>query len=110
VADVAVEELLGSGLIDPERNLDLERVERYAQMLDDLPPVTVFRLPEGLLLADGYHRLAAARRLGRASVAATIMVGSTSDALRFATQLAMRERGLSEQQARDAIQRRSTSR
>jgi ParB-like chromosome segregation protein Spo0J len=30
-------------------------------MLDDLPPIVVVDTPEGLLLVDGYHRLAAAR-------------------------------------------------
>ena len=56
-----IADLLANAPIDPEAHLDAVRVERYAQMLDALPPIVVFDTPEGLLLVDGYHRLAAAR-------------------------------------------------
>jgi ParB-like chromosome segregation protein Spo0J len=105
--DVAIVDLVGPGLVDPDRHLDQELVARFALVLDDLPPVTVYRLPDGLLLVDGYHRLAAARRLGRTTVRAEVVSGTKADALAFATALAVRERNLSEQQVRDAIERRS---
>jgi hypothetical protein len=56
-----IADLLENAPIDPEAHLDAVRVERYAQMLDALPPIVVFDTPEGLLLVDGCHRLAAAR-------------------------------------------------
>jgi hypothetical protein len=56
-----IADLLANAPIDPEAHLDVVRVERYAQMLDALPPIVVFDTQEGLLLVDGYHRLAAAR-------------------------------------------------
>jgi hypothetical protein len=56
-----IADLLANAPIDPEAHLDARRVERYAQMLDALPPIVVFDTQEGLLLVDGYHRLAAAR-------------------------------------------------
>jgi len=59
-----IADLLAAAPIDPEAHLDASRVERYARMLDTLPPVVVFETPEGLLLVAGYHRLAAPRRQG----------------------------------------------
>jgi ParB-like chromosome segregation protein Spo0J len=56
-------------------------------MLDDLPPVVVFDTPEGPLLADGHHRLAAAGRLGRKTVEAEVRAGSRQDALRYAAEV-----------------------
>jgi hypothetical protein len=64
VALAALADLLANAPTDPEAHLDPARVERYAQVLDALPPVVVFDTPERPLLADGYHRLAAARRRG----------------------------------------------
>jgi hypothetical protein len=108
VTDLSIDDLLRSSRAHPERHVDPERVDRYTAVLDALPPVTVFETPGGLLLADGYHRLAAARRLGRKTIAATVIQGNDSDALRFATELAIRERGLSEEDVSRAIQRHAT--
>ena len=63
--DVEVAALTGNALADPPRHLDEDKVSRYAQILDQMPPVVVFELGKGLLLVDGYHRVEAARRLGR---------------------------------------------
>jgi hypothetical protein len=57
VPRLSVAKLLANAPIDPEAHLDAARVERYA-----LLPAVVFDTPEGLLLADGYHRLVAAQR------------------------------------------------
>lgn len=58
--------------VDPAINLrplDDETVERYTAIFDQLPPVAVFRLPAGVqLLAGGFHRFEAARRLGRETI------------------------------------------
>jgi ParB-like chromosome segregation protein Spo0J len=78
--------------------------------LDQLPPVMVFESDDGLLLVDGYHRMEAARRLGRTVVRAQVRQGSREDALRFAVDLAAAERGMSKEQALDAIRRRSGKR
>jgi hypothetical protein len=50
VAQLSIEQLLGSPLVDPRRHLDRERVQRYAQMLDELPPIAVFSLEDQTLL------------------------------------------------------------
>jgi ParB-like chromosome segregation protein Spo0J len=47
--------------------------------------VAVFDTPEGLLVVDGYHRLAAARRCGLESVEAKVRSGSRHDELEYAT-------------------------
>jgi hypothetical protein len=68
--------------------------------------VTVFELDDGLLLADGYHRVAA-RELGRTTIKADVRKGSHRDAIQFAVRLAREQRGLIEEQALEAIRRRS---
>jgi hypothetical protein len=108
VTDLSIDDLLRSSRANPERHVDPERVDRYTGVLDEMPPVTVFETPTGLLLADGYHRLAAARRLGRKTITASVIQGNDSDALRFATELAIRERGLSEEDVARAIRRHAT--
>ncbi|HKU12031.1 MAG TPA: ParB/RepB/Spo0J family partition protein [Sinomonas sp.] len=87
--------------------LNQERVAHYEAHLDQAEPVTVFRIHGHLLLADGYHRLEAARRLGRTEVRADVRDGELSDALRFAVDHAREQRGISEAEAMDAIARRA---
>lgn len=99
---------LAQGPVEASRShLDPERVEHYVEHLDDATPVTVFDNGDQLLLADGYHRVAAAQRLGRSTIRAHVMRGNRGDALRFAVELAKQQRGLTEQQAVEAIRRRS---
>jgi hypothetical protein len=97
--------LLANAPTDPEAHLDPVRVERYAWMLDALPPVVVFDTPEGPLLADGYHRLAAARRLGFESVEAEVRAGSRHEALRYAAEVGGAQRGISAEKAASHIRR-----
>jgi hypothetical protein len=64
--EVEIKRLLEESPADPRRHLDQDRVRRYAEVLDQLPPVTVFELEDHiLLLTDGYHRVAAAQQAGR---------------------------------------------
>ena len=81
MARLRIAELLANAPIDPEAHLDAARVERYARTLDALPPVVGVDTPEGLLLADGYHRVAASRRLGLEEVEAEVRTGTRRDAL-----------------------------
>ena len=81
MARLRIAELLANVPIDPEAHLDAARVERYTRTLDALPPVVVVDTPEGLLLADGYHRVAASRRLGLEEVEAEVRTGTLRDAL-----------------------------
>ncbi len=74
-------------VLDPNLNLrdrlDDWTVERYADAGSRMPPVTVFEVEGQWLLADGFHRHAAAAMLGRRSIPAEVRDGSMSDALDF---------------------------
>ena len=58
-------------------------VEQYAELMQRgvvFPPVLVWNDGECYWLVDGFHRLAAARRLSRTTITAEICFGSLSDA------------------------------
>jgi len=103
-----IADLLANVPIDPEAHLDAARVERcYAETLDALPPVVVFDTGERLLLVDGHHRLAAARRRGLETVEVEVRCGSRHDALRYAAMVGAAQRGISAEDAASYIRRRS---
>jgi uncharacterized ParB-like nuclease family protein len=106
MAAIDIDELLERGLADPTEHLDPAAVERYAGMLDEMPPVVVFDMPEGLLLVDGYHRVEAARRAGRATIEADVRAGSRAEALRYAAEVGSAQRGISVDEAMERILRR----
>src|SRR5208282_3912944 len=58
------------------------RITYFMQHLDEIDPVIVFQDDHGSkTLADGYHRVEAAGRLGRTSIRAVFRQGSRSEAL-----------------------------
>jgi hypothetical protein len=63
--------------------LDEQRVREYVEA-PGFAPVVVFETSEGLKLADGYHRVEAARRRGADSMEAEVRRGTYRDALRYA--------------------------
>lgn len=97
-------------IVDPavsvrERN-DEELTQEYMASFAKLPPVVVFKVKEGYLLADGFHRVAAAERLGHKDIAAEVRTGSRNDALEFAAVANMRHgKRLTGSDKRQAIQR-----
>jgi ParB-like chromosome segregation protein Spo0J len=98
-----VADLLANSPSDPEAHLDATRVERYARMLEALPPVVVFDTPEGLLVVDAYHRLAAARRCGLERVEAEVRSGSRHAALQYAARVVAAQRGISPEEVASYI-------
>ncbi len=74
-------------VLDPNLNLrdrlDDFTVERYADSWDRLPPITVYEVDDKWLVADGFHRHAAAVMLGKRTIPVEIVVGSFTDALDF---------------------------
>jgi hypothetical protein len=106
VDEIAIADLVQQPIEQSRSHLDPERVAYYEQHLDDATPVVVYNVHGRLLLADGYHRLAAAQRLGRDSIRAEVRHGERGDPLRFAVELAQRQRGLTEQEVVEAIARR----
>jgi ParB-like chromosome segregation protein Spo0J len=98
-----VADLLANSSIDPESHLNPTQVERYAQMLEALPPVVVFDTPEGLLVVDGYHRLAAVRRCGLETVEAEVRSGTGHEALQYAARVVAAQRGISPEEVASYI-------
>jgi ParB-like chromosome segregation protein Spo0J len=100
-----IADILRTSLVDPGRHLDLQRVEQYRRSIDRLAPVVAFKTEEGLLLADGYHRVAAALREGRDTVEAEVRTGSRRDALQYAADVGAGQRGISPDEAENRIMR-----
>jgi len=83
-------------------------VAEYAQMMSEgnqFPPLTVYFDGTVYWLADGFHRLAAARQLVRTEIAVRVVQGTQRDAMLHGIE-ANREHGLrySNQDKRNAIQ------
>jgi hypothetical protein len=95
MTQVRIADLLASSPVDPTAHLDPDRVRHYAELPGDPPPVVAFRTEQGLILADGYHRVAAAQARGLDSIEAEIRHGSAHDALRYAVTIGAEQRGLS---------------
>ena len=78
-------------ILDPNLNLrdrlDGFTVERYTEAWGQMPPVTVFEVEGRWLLADGFHRHAAAVQLGRRTVPAEVRTGTFADALDHAAEV-----------------------
>jgi ParB-like chromosome segregation protein Spo0J len=74
-------------VLDPNLNLrdrlDDFTVERYADSWDRLPPIVVYDVDGKWLVADGFHRHAAAVMLGKGTIAAEVRVGNFTEALDF---------------------------
>ena len=107
VSEIGIDDLLGSQAADPDAHLDPDRVEHYVEAGDDVEPVVVFDTGEGLLLVDGYHRVAAAKLRGATSIAAEVRHGTRRDALRYAVERGAAERGISTRAARAQIRKHS---
>lgn len=63
-----------------------DTVTDYAEAMqagDTFPPVTVYHDGVDYYLADGFHRLHAAKRLGKASIQAEVKTGTLRDAILF---------------------------
>jgi len=89
-------------------SLNRKTVAAYAERMekgDNFPPPDVFAVDGVNLLADGGHRLAAARQTGRTSILVRIRQGTRKDAVKFAIQ-ANRDHGLrfSNKDKRRAVQ------
>lgn len=102
--DIAIQSLLHSPIDVSRPHLNPDRVSWYVRHFDQVEPVTVFRLDEGLLLADGHHRLAAASSsaVRRSRLTSDAGPGTMPD-LRH--RIAGDQRGITEAEAMDVIQR-----
>jgi hypothetical protein len=83
IREVALDNLVLDPNLYLRDRLDDFTVERYADSWQRLPPVTVYEVAGKMLLADGFHRHAAAVMLGKRSIKAEVLHGTFSDALDF---------------------------
>ena len=94
-------------LADSAAHLDADRVQHYVEAGADIAPVVVFDTEDGLLLVDGYHRVAAAKVREAETITAHVRRGSRAEALEYATKLGAAQRGISAEAALAAIRRRT---
>jgi hypothetical protein len=65
-------------------SLDQSRVAFWMDNLDNAPPIVVFgEVGQMLFLANGYHRVEAARRVGRACLEAEVRPGGRQQATTY---------------------------
>jgi hypothetical protein len=83
IRELPLDELVLDQNLNLRDRLDEFTVERYAEAWQRMPPLTVFEVDGQWLLADGFHRHAAAVMLGKKTVAAEIRPGPYPEALDF---------------------------
>src|SRR5450759_935455 len=82
--DVDVDELELCPEYQLREKLEAWKVEEYGAVFERLPPVLVGKVDGHLYLLDGWHRVAAARRVGREKVAALIIETDAATAFSLA--------------------------
>lgn len=93
---LSLDSLVLDPALQPRQALDQNTVAEYAAAMqagDVFPPLHVFDAGEKLLLADGFHRVAAARQVGYGALRATVRSGTWDDAFAY-TLSANRTHGL----------------
>jgi ParB-like chromosome segregation protein Spo0J len=76
------------------------------EILDELPPVVLFKLDGELIIADGFHREAAAERLGRSEIEAEIRPGTREEALEYAIRANVNHgKALTREEYKEAVRR-----
>ena len=83
IRELPIDELVLDASLNLRDRLDDFTVERYADAWLRMPPVTVYEVEGQWLLADGFHRHAAAVMIGKRSLPAEVREGSMTDALDF---------------------------
>jgi ParB-like chromosome segregation protein Spo0J len=83
IREIPLDDLVLDQTLNIRDRLDDFTVERYADSWDRLPPITAYSVEGRMLVADGFHRYAAAVMLGKRSIKAEVVEGSMTDALDF---------------------------
>ncbi len=84
IRDLKLDDLVLDQDLNLRDRLDDATIERYAEAWPKLPAVTVYEVDGRWLLADGFHRHAAAVALGKKTIHAEVRQGAFEDALDFA--------------------------
>ncbi|MBU2685911.1 MAG: ParB/RepB/Spo0J family partition protein [Gammaproteobacteria bacterium] len=86
VQEVALSSLRIDGGTQPREQLEQSMVDHYQECMkagDEFPPVVIFHDGSHYWLADGFHRLFAARGLGKDSIKGDIRQGTQREAVLF---------------------------
>jgi ParB-like chromosome segregation protein Spo0J len=83
IHDIDLDDLVLDPALNLRDKLDDDTVTRYIDAWGRLPPVTVYEVDGRYLLADGFHRHAAAVTLGKKSIKAEVVVGTMAEALDY---------------------------
>lgn len=82
---VPLDEINAAAAVQIRSQLNQEAIEQYKDILDQMPPIDLFLTKtHGLVLADGFHRVEAARRVDRNELRAIITEGTLGDAMEWA--------------------------
>jgi ParB-like nuclease domain len=89
MARIAIDLIEASAATQIRVRLDQDKIEEYAQAIRDgaaFPAITVFaeQGSERFILADGFHRLAAAKKAEREEIGAEVKLGGLHEALHYA--------------------------
>jgi hypothetical protein len=79
-----IKEIRLSGGTQMRAEISRDVIEDYAEIIDELPPVTVFDDGKQLFLADGFHRYKAHVFAGRDTIQCEVRKGTRRDAVLFA--------------------------
>ena len=66
--------------------IDLQTVQNYAEQMrndEEFPPITVYEIGSSWILADGHHRLLAAKEAGKTEILALFKTGTRAEALQY---------------------------
>lgn len=83
IKDVPIAKIVAKYDFNMREEIDKELVEQYKENLGiiiDENPIKIYDTPSGLILYDGFHRLAAARQLNWTEIKAIVKKGSFQDA------------------------------
>jgi ParB-like chromosome segregation protein Spo0J len=83
IRDLPLEDIILDPNLYLRDHLDTDTVERYAEAWNRLPPVVVYEVRGRWLLADGFHRHAAAVMLRLKKLPAEVRKGTMNEALDF---------------------------
>ncbi len=83
IQDIDLDELVLDPALNLRDKLDEDTVTRYMDAWNRMPPVTIWDVDGRLLLADGFHRHAAAVTLGKKSIQAEVLTGTFADAMDY---------------------------
>jgi len=86
IQDLEISKIIATDETQSRCELHSKTIEEYTELMKSgvtLPPVTIYDDGENHYLADGFHRLEAAKKCGLSTINAEVRQGSKSDAILY---------------------------